>query len=360
MIARIINTLRWADENRKKSGKSLLWIILDFIKLKRKYKISKLEYSNYKLHSADNNFRETFLPFDEAMYYWNILNPREYACLARNKYLSNCLLKRLDIPTADIIAYYNPTLAAIGTEYAYDYNSLVHILKQKKVKNFVVKPAEDSAHGQGVFVCYNLKFDDAGECVIELYGGKNIKLRDILSSSPLLFESLIEQNAQMMSFNSTSVNTMRIMTALYPDNKVGLIAAFLKIGRKGSDVDNAGSGGNVDCGIDIRSGKLYNPVQFNSWDDVVNISQHPDTGIQLSETFIKDWGKIIAQVKDFQARIPFLKVIGWDVALTDNGPVIVEINNRWDTTGQLFIQRGWTPEVKDCYEAWVKYYKTTH
>ena len=50
-----------------------------------------------------------------------------------------------------------------------------------------------------------------------------------------------------------------------------------------------------------------------------------------------------------------MKAIGWDVAITDDGPVIIEINDFWDTTGQLFIQRGWRKEVRECYLAWKKY-----
>lgn len=66
---------------------------------------------------------------------------------------------------------------------------------------------------------------------------------------------------------------------------------------------------------------------------------------------------IVEAVKNYQARIPYLKTIGWDVALTDDGPVIIEINNWWDTTGQLFIGKGWHKQVKECYDAWVAYYR---
>ena len=51
-----------------------------------------------------------------------------------------------------------------------------------------------------------------------------------------------------------------------------------------------------------------------------------------------------------------MKAAGWDIAITDNGPVIVEVNDMWDRTGQLFIRRGWKPEIEECYNAWKKYY----
>ena len=65
-----------------------------------------------------------------------------------------------------------------------------------------------------------------------------------------------------------------------------------------------------------------------------------------------NWNFICRKLKSFQQKIPFLKAVGWDVALTDNGPVIIEINDFWDTTGQLFIKKGWRESIRKCYLAW--------
>ncbi len=53
--------------------------------------------------------------------------------------------------------------------------------------------------------------------------------------------------------------------------------------------------------------------------------------------------------------MPFLRAIGWDIAITDQGPVVVEINDFWDETGQLFVRKGWKPEIENCYQEWEKY-----
>ena len=130
----------------------------------------------------------------------------------------------------------------------------------------------------------------------------------------------------------------------------------MKFGREGSDVDNAGGGGNVDCSIDIESGSCYNAVQFNSFADVIKCDRHPDSNMLINGLSIENWDEIKEIICDYQSRIPELKAIGWDVALTDKGPVIIEINNWWDPTGQLFIGKGWREDVRDCYFAWEKHY----
>lgn len=352
MITRIINTLRWINENKRKSGKSIFWLLIDYYHLRRKYGVNKLEYSNYKLHTASKEFRDTFLPYAKAEEYWEILNPRKYAVLARDKFIGHMLLSKIGVSTAKLyFAYDKETAGANDKQILHDVDQLVENIKKLKIDAFVAKPAADSAHGKGVGV---YKVADIVE-----FGGSKIKMEDILSCGKMvLFESLIKQTEQLSRINASSVNTVRMMTALYPNQEVKMIAAFIKIGRAGSCVDNAGSGGNVDCAVNLETGELYNAQQFNSWEDVFPIEKHPDSGNQLNGIVIENWDEIKKTVMAWQAQIPYLKTIGWDVALTDNGPVIVEINNWWDTTGQLFLGKGWHKEVKECYDAWVNYYKS--
>ena len=43
--------------------------------------------------------------------------------------------------------------------------------------------------------------------------------------------------------------------------------------------------------------------------------------------------------------VPKLEAAGWDVE-------VVEFNDYWDRTGQLFIKKGWKKEIESCYEEW--------
>lgn len=347
----IIKNIQWIQQTSKAANRNVCSILYDFLLLHKSALVSKEEYSNYQFYNADKSFRESFLSMGQAWKLWGVLNPRNYACIARDKYLSHCLLENLQIPKSDLYIYYNPQLATNTEKLAYNYDGVVGIIKKLNIKQCVIKPSQDSAHGQGVVVCINIEIRD-NKCILRRFDGNEIELKNILKGQPLLFESIVKQNHQFTSFNQSSVNTVRMMTALYPNNEVKVIASFIKIGRTGSCVDNAGSGGNVDVAIDIPTGKLYNAIEFNSWHNIVKITHHPDTNSPIEGECIQNWDKIVKYVCDFQARIPQIKIIGWDVAITEQGPVIIEINNWWDTTGQLFIKRGWKNEVIDCYNAW--------
>ena len=351
-MRRLLGFLRWLLMAQQQSGRNLAYILWDFIYLRRILgKLSKDEYLKFRLYVTSNQLRKTFLPYNQAVEYWKLLNPDIYACLARDKYIAHSILKMNNIPTSELYLYYNPNVVVKSEFQAYDINGVMHILSQKQIKSCVIKPAQDSAHGDGVIVCYDIVFED-NTCYLKKYNGSYISLGDVLRDRPLLFEELIVQNQQFSLFNASSVNTIRIMTALYPSSEVKVIAAFLKIGRCGSDVDIAGGGGNVDCAVDIKSGALYNVVEFNSWRDIRMVTNHPDNATKIDGEIIDGWEHIVAQIKVFQSRIPQLKIIGWDVAITDRGPIIIEFNNWWDSTGQLFIGRGWRHPVVECYNQW--------
>ena len=321
-------------------------------KLNSRKRITIEEFINYESALNDEAFRKTFLSFKEAWIYWKVLNPRKYAVLAKDKYMSHLLLEKNNIPTPELYAYFHPEMGGAC------YEILRRELESKNVTSCVVKPAVDGAHGAGVFICKELVYTPE-DCILIKTDGKQLSLRGFCNqnkSTSWLFESKVIQSDQLAKINRSSVNTVRFMTALYTDGNVKIFATFIKIGRAGSDVDNAGGGGNVDCAVNTETGECYNALQFNSYFDIRMVDNHPDSGEMINGMCIKNWDDIKKYLCDYQARIPQLKAIGWDVALTNNGPVIIEINNYWDTTGQLFLGRGWRDEVRDCYLAWKEYY----
>ena len=165
--------------------------------------------------------------------------------------------------------------------------------------------------------------------------------------------SLIVQSGQFARFNPSSVNTVRFMTALYPDGEAKIIATFIKIGREGRCVDNAGAGGNVDVCVDVESGEIKYAIEYNGWRKIESIEKHPDSGAQLNGVVIENWEELKAEVIRYQQAMPWCKAAGWDIAVTQEGAVVIEVNDFWDRTGQYFIRRGWRNEIRDCYLAWV-------
>ena len=338
---------------KAETGIGYFRILVDFITLNRKINISFTEYFNFQFEKQHENFRNTFLSSKNKKKYLSILNPRKYYILARNKYLTHLYLENHNIRKADLFCYYNPNNRSHHRTVAYDYNSVLEILKTKNVEQCILKPVE-SSHGDGVWLINKVEYTK-NECRLHRFDGAIIGLSELLSKEPLIFESYIEQTEQFKRFNPSSVNTIRFITTLYPGGDARLIAAFLKIGKGGACIDNAGSGGNIMAEVDPYTGQILAVTQFDGWRKTKPITHHFDTGELLEGVTINNWNDIKETVLQYQQSNPFLKAIGWDIAITDNGPVVIEINDEWDSTGQLINKQGWKKDIKECYDQWVKY-----
>ena len=168
-----------------------------------------------------------------------------------------------------------------------------------------------------------------------------------------IVEDLIKQTEQFSNFNKTSVNTVRFMTTLSPNGEAKIIAIWMKIGRSGAFVDK-------DPKTRLVLGCLNYVLGKNSGiphrERIKYLKEAGKIAIELNgkEKNLENWEEIKSKVISFQKAFPFVKAAGWDIAITDNGPVVIEVNDSWDRTGQLFIQRGWKFEIRDCFMEWDK------
>lgn len=347
-IAFIYHLLVWTA---KYPTKHKLHVMFDYLKLYRRKGLNMNEYYQFEFEKRTEDFRQDFLGENEQRFYLDWLNPKKYYILARNKFMAHKMLENTGVRKSPLYCYYQPEgKVAASAEIANDLAGVCRILQAKQVTECVIKTTE-SSHGDNVWVIRNITFGD-GDAVLERFDGQQLKLSEVLGRQPLLFEGLIRQTKQFAAFNPSSVNTVRFMTALYPDGTARVIATFIKIGRAGKCVDNAGSGGNVDVCVDVETGTVQYAIRYDGWRHITDIDCHPDSGAQLNGVLIDNWQQIKAEVARFQQAFPYCKVAGWDIAITDEGPVVIEVNDMWDRTGQYFIRRGWRNEIRDCYLAW--------
>jgi len=336
---------------RKYPASQRLKVMCDYISLYRAKGLTPEEYYEFEFEKQNEEFRRDFLGLNEQRYYLDLLNPLKYFSLSRNKFLAHKMLENTGVHTSELYCYYQPEATYTeNRECAGDLSAVLRILKTKGVQSCVIKTTE-SSHGDNVWVIQNIDYQE-NDAILTRFDGQTLTLSSVLGNEPLIFESVVHQTEQFAAFNASSVNTVRFMTALYPDGSAKVIATFIKIGRAGRCVDNAGGGGNVDVCVDVATGEIRYAIQFDGWHQVQDIDFHPDSGNPLNGVVIDNWESVKAEVIRFQQAFPYCKVAGWDIAITDKGPVVIEVNDFWDRTGQFFIRRGWCNEIRDCYLAW--------
>lgn len=186
------------------------------------------------------------------------------------------------------------------------------------------------------------------------YGGEGVRRVEIrddnreelwreLNEQDKVAEELIVQCPEMASLHPGSVNTVRPLTL-----KGKLVAATVRMGVGGAFVDNGTAGGifamvDVDTGIVMSWGATVSGKRF---------LRHPTTGVTIPGFQIPQWDKVKELVAEVTAMTPELVAIGWDVAITADGPVLVEGNDHpgpqiMQGAGPKGMYRYWKQVVKE-------------
>ncbi len=180
--------------------------------------------------------------------------------------------------------------------------------------------------------------------------GHSVALVDLPNSGKTereLFDSLIEQgkhiieeriiqSPELAAFNESSVNTVRAITFM---TRNGVVVPYctLRTGRPGSFVDNGGAGGVQAC-IDFNTGKIVS----DGYDEIGGVyPAHPASGTVFRGYQLPDWEQLQELVREAAGVIPRIHYIGWDLAHTENGWVIVEGNeNCYIIAKQMIDDKG--------------------
>ena len=188
---------------------------------------------------------------------------------------------------------------------------------------FIVKPIKGSL-GADTFITSVESVEDAKKLFLEL-----------ASKGTWIVEELIQQHKAMAEWNESSVNTLRIPSFRLKDG-CHILQPFLRTGRKGSVVDNAGHGGvfavfDVDSGVITTDGVDEHGGRYRC---------HPDSKITFKGWKIPRYEELKAVVREVHHALPLHhRYVGFDFALTDEGWVLIE-GNWGQMVGQMAELKG--------------------
>lgn len=250
-------------------------------------------------------FDPRIIPAD--LYYTDIyysLNDSRYDDVLDNKFFSEYFVQGIK-KAHTIIKYGNGLFLTEDFDLITKEEALEIIKRYGKV---LLKPT-DKGQGKGIeLIDFNNKYDEA----IKIFEEK-------ISQGDFIVQELIKQSDQLAGFNSSSVNTIRVISLII-DNKVEILSKILRIGSKGSFVDNYSQGGMSRPIDDEGNLKTYAFVKENK----VFVDNE---GNPLVEEKIIGYDKVISEIKKYHKRIPHLRMIGWDFAIDqDYEPVFIELN----------------------------------
>lgn len=279
----------------EESGKSRIYIFFDMIYSMFAYGTGYLDYMTFGFVNIKKGKRKTFLTMNDNLYLDKLLNDPQYKSIFRDKLIFN--------------------------EHFEDF---LH----REYLNLEKATAEDFGEfcaGKTVFFAKQT----------ESYGGLGVKkitlsedtdLRELYNSLKtdhfILVEEAIRQHEELNRLCPSSINTLRITTLVNKEGKAACAYVLLRLGNGTNDVDNVSSGGMY--ALVGNDGIIHVPAfcdKTASYHEVHPVTQEKILGFE-----IPCYQQAVDLCLSAALRIPQMRYIGWDVAITPDGPCLVEGN----------------------------------
>ena len=135
---------------------------------------------------------------------------------------------------------------------------------------------------------------------------------------------LLHNDARIAPLTTGALSTVRIVTYRLPGGPAQFLVATYKMATGGAPADNFHFGGMI-APVDPDTGRL-GPALRRQGRALVPVERHPDTGALIEGHQLPHWEAARAlalRAHDAARAVPSL---GWDVALTPDGPVLIEGN----------------------------------
>lgn len=314
--------------------KGKLSILIDILTWLAKHKEFNYFYYIYGFDRKNTNAPNEVLAYKKFMQVRDSVNlhPKganfNYAALLRDKFIFGQFLASLKFPTPKNIALLsNGTVTWLDTMITQPIESLPH---------------KTDIHFDGF--CKQLTGSmGTGAFPLSMCGGKIFSAEKELSPADIinktqgqyLWQERLEQHEEMSRLHPTSINTMRLIT-FNNNGHVYLFSGTLRIGTKQNRVDNWNQGG-IAIRIDTSTGTLrkngfYKPGKGGS------IAVHPDSGITFEGFKIPQFNEAVELVKRLHTYFYGIHSVGWDVAITPDGPALVEGNDDWDGSMPMALE----------------------
>ncbi|MEA4971532.1 MAG: sugar-transfer associated ATP-grasp domain-containing protein [Candidatus Pelethousia sp.] len=159
-----------------------------------------------------------------------------------------------------------------------------------------------------------------------------------------IIEQFISQHQVLSTIYPHVVNTIRIHTVRGSDGIQIVLSPELYIPSGGERDTVHTTEDRYSLFIDLSSGRLWNKAFTTDRLGIIKHEEtsHRDTGAIFGNICIPYWEEVKAMVIDAASCIPELAYIGWDVAITPTGPVIIEGNAISGALGNYQIQKSLT------------------
>ena len=143
---------------------------------------------------------------------------------------------------------------------------------------------------------------------------------------PYILQERCFNHPEIAGLAPAALCTCRIVTGRRPDGSIEAYPSVLKMATGPCLTDNFATGG-IAVPIHPDHGRLGNGVA--KLVSTHEVDRHPTTGQRIAGTTLPYWSQAVELCRQAHLAFADFAFVGWDVAITAQGPLLVEGNVRW-------------------------------
>lgn len=253
-----------------------------------------------------------------------VLDSASWSAIAHDKLMSYATFRALGLPYPKIQGVFHPSRWYGDSVAMRQRQELEAFLERQACYPLVAKPIQ-GMWGSGIFAITEY---DRDRRRLRLTSGAQVSLDEFFQALEkerhgYLFQELLRPHPALRQAVGDRICSIRLVIILDPDPIV--ISTLWKVATGGAMADNFWEPGNLVGPVDAATGEvgqLFTGMGLQR----TPVDAHPDTGVRLVGMTLPDWQQTVQLCTQAASSLPGLKMQAWDVALTDQGPVLLEVN----------------------------------
>jgi Sugar-transfer associated ATP-grasp len=267
------------------------------------------------------------------------LNPAGWASVLKNKDLFYRYCAALGIPIPQLYAVVQSSspgwcYAGCPIRTRDDWKAF---FESDLPAEFAVKPAV-GAYGQGFNFFHRTDGEYVDAAQTRLASGALYDTLVSAGNDRYVLQERLHNHSKLVRLSATkALQTVRMITLVDQVGSMHLLHAHLKVIAADEIVDTFIDGltGNIEAPVDLESGCLKPANRIpGTGAGVMAVEAHPKTKTPFKGFALPFWSQACDLVQQTALQFLPIRTVGWDVALTPRGPVIVEGNVWWDPPNQ--------------------------
>lgn len=246
--------------------------------------------------------------------------------LLTDKAMTGCLLRDLGFTTSTDLAIYHPNKPVRHTLNLRTRDEIVHFLTRSDHYPCFGKPNNLSRSIGGISIV------DGSEGTVKLADGRVVPVTDladeIIAAFPdgYLFQKTLIPHPDLAQVTGKTASTLRVVTVRH-QTEIHCLYTVQKIPPEGAMTDGfAANGPNAMCWVDPADGTIKRAQSMGRMNlNALEVSPH--SGKELIGLKLPSVPDAVQTCKEVHSCITQHGILGFDVVLTTDGPVINEINS---------------------------------